>query len=314
MFNPLERIHDRKGAYIVILALIFPACLLIMGAMVDIGLFYRTRAHLQSVADAAALAGAQDLPNCATSTTTANNYVPPSPGGIGPWHNYVRNATVAVDFSDNGTSFGATGSRFCRVTLTAPAQSAIMENVLGSTTNITVRAVSEKNAGYAIFANEGTSADNQSALYMTTNDVTIAGNIHSNKKLSMKGPPTITNGTVTSVVDSPHATTTAKKPMPDLSKMPGTIRKGKNLTFNAGVGTPTVPIIYTAETGNMTVTMNTTANCYASFYAPKGNISFQGNALKLYGSIVANSIDFQLVSLEIHTPLNAPGSSVRLSQ
>lgn len=313
MFNPLEQMHNRKGAYIVILALIFPACLLVMGVMVDIGLFYRSRAHLQSVADAAALAGAQNLPNCTTAANTARYYITtPRGGGGGPYHNYIDNATVAVNFSTDGQSFGPAGNRFCGVTLTAPAQSAIMHAVLGKTMDITVRAVARKaSTGYAIFANEGTSADNQSALYFSTNTVKIFGNVHSNGKIAMQGIPTITNGTVTAVIPSNQATTTGKKMMPDSSKLKKPI-KTNLVTLNKRVGTAAKPVNYLAESGNLIVQINTTEACYASFYAPEGNLSFQGNNLIMYGTAVADSIDFQLNSMEIHAPVNATDTEVKL--
>lgn len=327
MFNLRRLIHNKRGAHIVILALIFPACIVTMAAIIDIGLFYTSRAHMQNAVDAAAIAGAKKLPatsaNHSSVVAIAKSFIqshPEDQQDSQPIKNYVADARVAVDFSSDFINFGPTGKKYCRVTLTAPANSIVLKNILKRTPLITVQAVAAReSAGYAIFADDGVSKDNQNALWLSVNSVTIEGNIHSNRDLAMKSTgSTVTNGQFT-VVDytgsaSDVTTVNEKEEMPDPTKMPGEIREINHLTLDHGVGKEALPILYIAETGDIAVQVNTVDACYANFYAPNGNISFQGNNFKLYGCVVAKSIDFQLNALEIHAPaawLNAQVKLVR---
>jgi Flp pilus assembly protein TadG len=71
--RPFRR--GERGQALVLFAAGLAAFLGIVGLSVDIGLLVYTRTDLQKAADAAALAGSQDLPNAATATSSANIYV-----------------------------------------------------------------------------------------------------------------------------------------------------------------------------------------------------------------------------------------------
>lgn len=74
MKNIFSKIKDESGQALVIVA---ASIVLLFGATafsVDLGMAYNAKAELQAAADAAALAGAQDLPNAATAIQTAKNY------------------------------------------------------------------------------------------------------------------------------------------------------------------------------------------------------------------------------------------------
>ena len=71
--RPFRR--GERGQALVLFAAGLAAFLGIVGLSVDIGLLVYTRTDLQKAADAAALAGSQDLPNATTATSSANIYV-----------------------------------------------------------------------------------------------------------------------------------------------------------------------------------------------------------------------------------------------
>jgi hypothetical protein len=76
------RVHDEGGQAIIVLVMGCLAVLMAVGAIVvDVGHAYLVERKLQSVADAAALAGADALPNTQSATTAAVSYGP-GPSGL----------------------------------------------------------------------------------------------------------------------------------------------------------------------------------------------------------------------------------------
>jgi hypothetical protein len=71
LFN---KIKDESGQALVIVAVSLVALLGVTAFSVDLGMAYNAKAELQAAADAAALAGAQDLPNAAVAIQSAKNY------------------------------------------------------------------------------------------------------------------------------------------------------------------------------------------------------------------------------------------------
>jgi len=70
----LSKIKDESGQALVIVAVALVALLGVTAFSVDLGMAYNAKAELQAAADAAALAGAQDLPNATVATTSAKSY------------------------------------------------------------------------------------------------------------------------------------------------------------------------------------------------------------------------------------------------
>ncbi len=64
-----------QGQVLVLFAAALVAICGFVGMAIDVGQLVYTRTDLQKVADAAALAGSQDLPSASTATSTAQNYV-----------------------------------------------------------------------------------------------------------------------------------------------------------------------------------------------------------------------------------------------
>lgn len=71
----LHHIHHESGQMLVLMVAGLAALVAIVGLAVDVGQVVFTRTDLQKVADAAAFAGAQDLPNSSAATSAANTYV-----------------------------------------------------------------------------------------------------------------------------------------------------------------------------------------------------------------------------------------------
>lgn len=75
MLRTWRRFRDESGQMLVLMGAGLAAFIAIVGLSVDVGQVVFTRTDLQKVADAAAFAGAQDLPSSSAATTNANNYV-----------------------------------------------------------------------------------------------------------------------------------------------------------------------------------------------------------------------------------------------
>lgn len=67
-------LYEQKGQALILVALILPILLGFAALVVDVGNLYLTKAQLQKTADAAAFAGAQDLPTTSTAMSTAITY------------------------------------------------------------------------------------------------------------------------------------------------------------------------------------------------------------------------------------------------
>ena len=79
---PTKTLKSQRGQSMV-LTLVFLTVLLGMAAaVVDVGAWYRAHRQTQSTADATALAGAQELPDSATSKTLALDYAGRNGGGV----------------------------------------------------------------------------------------------------------------------------------------------------------------------------------------------------------------------------------------
>ncbi len=96
--NPIvDRLRPGPGQVIVIVAICMVAFLGMVGLVVDVGELYVTQRHLQTAADAAALAAARDLPN---STVSACSY---SASSVGSTTCTVNGTNVAL--GSNGENY-----------------------------------------------------------------------------------------------------------------------------------------------------------------------------------------------------------------
>jgi Flp pilus assembly protein TadG len=124
------RIENQKGQSTVI-TLVFLVVLLGMAALVlDVGSWYRAKRSTQSTADAAALAGAQSLPDTTTAKTLAQQFASKN-GGLG---------SGAITFS---TSQSTNDSITVKVSRPAPGFFSKLFGVRSVTTGATATAKSE---------------------------------------------------------------------------------------------------------------------------------------------------------------------------
>ena len=70
----MRRARGERGQILAVVALALVALLGICAFAIDVGYAYYAKRQLQSATDAAALAGAQDLPNATTAIATATSY------------------------------------------------------------------------------------------------------------------------------------------------------------------------------------------------------------------------------------------------
>ena len=74
MFSRLKVLKDESGQSMILFAVAFVILCVLAALVIDIGGVMIDKAHLQNAADAAALAGAQDLPDASAAKSTAVHY------------------------------------------------------------------------------------------------------------------------------------------------------------------------------------------------------------------------------------------------
>ena len=180
------RTAGAEGGQVIVLTVLVLIVLLGMAALVvDVGYAYYTQRSLQSSTDAAALAGAQELPNAAVATTVAQRY-----SGV----------PGAKNEQANVPSVTASVETLCRpeapckpVNAIEVEQTAVVSTlfarVLGiDTYTVSTRAVAWQRSGgtpWAIFAYD--SECGSLVLKVNGGDATVRGAMHTNGKLEIDG-------------------------------------------------------------------------------------------------------------------------------
>jgi hypothetical protein len=106
----MRRLSDDRGAVLAFVALFFVGFLGLMAIAIDAGAWYQAQRNLQASADAAALAGAQDLPNTATALTRSTTYATANVTGSGSLTNtttFPDTSTIDVQLSKPTPGFFA---------------------------------------------------------------------------------------------------------------------------------------------------------------------------------------------------------------
>jgi Flp pilus assembly protein TadG len=163
-----ERLRSERGSVLALTAVLLAAMLGMAALAVDVAGWYQMRRQLQSAADAAALAAAQDLPTSATATNTATGYVTSN----------ITGATSAITTPYNGDSSQI------KVTVTKSYPS-VFGSVLGlGSVTITASAVAQhigNSTPAAVFAmNTSCTSDGSVGVYVGSNNNQIVGGTHSN--------------------------------------------------------------------------------------------------------------------------------------
>lgn len=90
-------VKNENGQSMVLVVLLMVVIMGFAALVVDLGMVSYTKTRLQNAADAAALAGARDLPDATTAESTAIIYA-----GKNGVHNGVQKTVVTVTYPDNG--------------------------------------------------------------------------------------------------------------------------------------------------------------------------------------------------------------------
>jgi hypothetical protein len=182
-------VTDERGGVLVMFVLFLPVLILFAAFVLDVGHAFQLRRHLQSAADAAALAAAQELPNTASATSVANDYSA-SAGG--------RNENANLPAVTTEVTFpGAPGAKV-RVTESAKSR-VFFGGILGlfgasfdgfdvSATAVASRSSTTTGTPLAVYVHElcGASTGNK-GLIINGQSATIEGGIHVNGHLEIGG-------------------------------------------------------------------------------------------------------------------------------
>jgi len=173
---PLSRLRDARGSVIVIVAVIMTVCLGMAALAVDLGSLYQQQSLAQSAADAAALAGAHDLPTTSTASATANTYANVDlPGEQTPSVTFPTPTQIKVTLAKTAPSlfsqiFGISSEN---VGATAVASMKPAANC-----------ASAGSSCYAIFAMDSTCSGSGHGVTVTAGAVNVTGGILTNSNFS----------------------------------------------------------------------------------------------------------------------------------
>jgi hypothetical protein len=176
-------VGGERGGVLVMVVVFLPALIAIAALVIDVGHGFQVRRHLQTAADAAALAAAQELPNTANAEAVANEYSASSGG-----HNErpgLPDVTTAVSFP------APTGSKV-RVTESSKSR-VFFAGLLGfdgfnvSATAVASRSSTTTGTPLAVYVHEVCGAPTGNKGFIAGGlDMRIEGGIHVNGHLEIK--------------------------------------------------------------------------------------------------------------------------------
>jgi hypothetical protein len=202
---------DERGSVLVIVVLFLPILLLFAAFVLDVGHWFQLRRHLQTSADAAALAAAQELPNMTNATNVANDYSA-SAGGRNENANLPA-VTTAVSFP------GSTPGAKVKVTQTARSR-VFFAGMIGffsggsfngidiSASAVASRLATTGGSPLAVYVHElcGAPTGNK-GLIVNAQDALIQGGIHVNGQFKV-GSEGFRSEAQTTVYRPPHPNST----------------------------------------------------------------------------------------------------------
>ena len=97
-----RRARDDRGAALAFVVVFMVVFLGVMALVIDWGSWFTEQRHLQAAADAATMAGAQDLPDTGTASSTATTYAANNVTGLNSWtpsfpNTYTIDVTLTKD-------------------------------------------------------------------------------------------------------------------------------------------------------------------------------------------------------------------------
>jgi Flp pilus assembly protein TadG len=200
---------DERGGVLVMVVLFLPVLIGFAALVIDVGHAFQVRRHLQSAADAAALAAAQELPNTANATAVANDYS--ASAGARNARPYLPGVTTTVSFP------APTGSKV-KVTETATSR-VFFAGLFGfDGFDVSASAVASKSSTttgtpLAVYVHElcGAPTGNKGLISGGLN-MRIEGGIHVNGHLEIKNAGFVSVGRATVYRPPPQGTSPSGPP------------------------------------------------------------------------------------------------------
>lgn len=349
---PKKVFSKEKGAVMVLVALLFPVLLGFLGMVIDYGMIYNRQTKMQNAADAAALAGAGQLPNTTNARNQAQTYAD---------YNYTDSKQVNVGFVNNNSQVD--------VTLNSTYMPYFLSLFGLNTVPLQAAASASLDTGgvfdYAIFSGSQTND-----LDITGGGWWVRGSIHTNRNLLLTGGgfqvtqsaeasknvtvtgggysigKIINNANVLSMPDYSSQVAAAaaaagqvyagnksitsggvsvNSPMYVQGKVTitggnftgnGVIMADGDITITGGAVTiaGTAQVCFYSKNGNITITGGG-SSFNGVLYAPKGTITFTGGGVTVNGSIVGNLVKLTGGSINVNRadyPITSLPYSVRL--
>jgi Flp pilus assembly protein TadG len=192
-------VTDERGGVLVMFVLFLPVLLLFAAFVLDVGHAFQLRRHLQSAADSAALAAAQELPNTTTATSVANDYSA-SAGGRNENSNLPPVTTEVTFPAPAGAKVRVTNSATSRVFF-GGILAVLGESFDGFDVSATaVASKSSTTAGtpLAVYVHElcGASSGNK-GLIAAGDNMRVEGGIHVNGQFKIGNPGFVSVGKAT---------------------------------------------------------------------------------------------------------------------
>jgi len=185
MTSKVKLLKDESGQSMVLFALLFVVICGMAAFAIDIGRVSMEKEKLQNAVDAAALAGAQDLPSVSTAEGTALSYA--EQNGM-----LASETTATAHYNGNSNKIEVVCTRNVDYTFA---------RVLGlSSVSISTRAVAEKtgiNSGP--FTYSAFSGSPSSTLLINGSGINIGGSVHSNYNLMVNGSSMVIGGSAEAV-------------------------------------------------------------------------------------------------------------------
>lgn len=315
--------RNEKGSVIVLVTIALVVILGFTALVIDGGRVYLGKSDLQNAADAAALAGAQDLPSDVNAKKTAITYA--GINGMKATQSGVKKdgdtVTVTPSYNGDPTKIEVVCTRTVEHSLA---------RILGFTqSDVSARAVAQKTRSswdpafyYAVFAG----SDDKTKVLNFQNSVKVMGDAHSNHKIDFRNSATV-NGSVTAVstvemsnstkingtcqaskitlknsasivgdatqISAPRISMPADFDDVIESQFNGAISTG-NLTINNKTPMPYTDPIYIK--GDLTISNTTTIDCpiyVDGTISINNSCTYLGNCIFATGNItISNSTDF----------------------
>jgi hypothetical protein len=102
----MRRLRDERGSVLAFTVIFIVVLLGVAALVIDVGSWFTEQRRLQSAADAATLAAAQDLPDTTAASNDATTYAAANVSGLNPWTpTFPSSSTISISFSKDAPGF-----------------------------------------------------------------------------------------------------------------------------------------------------------------------------------------------------------------